>query len=886
MKNRFVNRLREQSVFESAVLGEGLDELKCLVFYGPGGHGKTALRKHLQDRCATDKSFSSVVISSIDLHGQDTQDTDRLLVAIRNGFAKHKIGFPRFDLAFAVYWETYRIHETYPVVVNPWLGRTSDTLKNLSPDVVTEIREIVEDTVESIPGLGILVTRGSGWAIKKSKMIYLKHRYDELSDIFTRGNVIDQSEFRKLLSKLLASDLNDWTARNSESRLVLMVDEFERVLEQGGSGSRWQSNAFEDSLKTFLKSCERLLMCFFSREKVDWIDQLNSNNNDSSSTFLLSELSVSDCEEWLDIAGYKSKEIKSELIALAQVSDHVSTGIYPLLLSLLLEVIKPSDPLKVQREKLKLIRDGKVSSLYRDILKRVLRDFSLGTENVIEYLSVSSFFDRETYLFVIKSAEMGVPASLFDRIINLSIISEYEGKFYRLHRAVTDILRKEIPAEDYQNIANGYFDHFCERLSREDEITQYNLPLLLSEALRLGMKCQHESISYWLENIISCNNLSVPSYIQSDLWSNCLTYLMGTQFNNKVEQIAVAATNLIKHYLLMGQGDQAVMVGAEYEAQISLESSVPESVLRNFKLILAKTYIYESKFSDAIDLLTKEANLIAAMQNKELIAEADSYLADAYWGLQDFENTSKAIERSLRHLSTLPERSLVKETRLRVLKCSVAVVLGGFDEAERELRECKTLLENKIGKFDLTTAMATNALASCHLYKEEYSQAQPIFEEALQIYERLTGEFSADTGRVLNNIGVNIDLGGDSVSAVPILRRALKVWTTAFGDKHYEVALAQCNLARALSLSGQEAEALTLANLALSSYRAIFDDDHIDTSRAHYAKSLALMKLNRFSEAKVYAEKSYEIRSNELGENHPYSQRLANLIAEIDQSLS
>src|SRR5438105_4007238 len=86
----FVNRDEAQKIFEDASFDIPADRSAILVFYGPGGEGKTALCRELwrKSDSAVDPSYSFLRRAKVDLHGRQKDDPELLLVWIRNGFAE------------------------------------------------------------------------------------------------------------------------------------------------------------------------------------------------------------------------------------------------------------------------------------------------------------------------------------------------------------------------------------------------------------------------------------------------------------------------------------------------------------------------------------------------------------------------------------------------------------------------------------------------------------------------------------------------------------------------------------------------------------------------------------------------------------------------------
>jgi hypothetical protein len=241
----FVDREAPQRIFENAAVAIPIDRSIVLVFYGVGGQGKTALCRELlrKTNAKIDHTHRFLRCAELDLHDRAKEDSDRLLVWIRNGFADAGVAFPCFDLAFAITWEATRGEEPLPKFTRPWLGRAtmagSDHAKELIGDIVGSV----------IPGTGFILKRIAHWAIDKGKRLYLERTEDALKELYTDGELKKPFELSGLLPWMIAQDLNTHLITHPTDRFFLFVDEYERVFDEGGAGSKWEENPFDSHMR-------------------------------------------------------------------------------------------------------------------------------------------------------------------------------------------------------------------------------------------------------------------------------------------------------------------------------------------------------------------------------------------------------------------------------------------------------------------------------------------------------------------------------------------------------------------------------------------------------------------------------------------------------------
>jgi CHAT domain-containing protein len=87
-------------------------------------------------------------------------------------------------------------------------------------------------------------------------------------------------------------------------------------------------------------------------------------------------------------------------------------------------------------------------------------------------------------------------------------------------------------------------------------------------------------------------------------------------------------------------------------------------------------------------------------------------------------------------------------------------------------------------------------------------KAEPVFTQALGVYERTSGTASPDYGQTLNNLAVLYLLKGDFDRAAPLYPRALDIREKALGQFHPDVGRSLAAYAVFLARTGRTAEAI------------------------------------------------------------------------------
>ncbi|MGI9175965.1 MAG: hypothetical protein ACR2GR_11670 [Rhodothermales bacterium] len=138
----FTDREDFIGAFDRALADLDAEKHHVLVYYGVGGIGKTALRRHLGRRL--DRANGDTYWAVVDFKAPRNRAPEQALFLARNELRrKHKFRFPTFDLAYAVYWERTNPQTTLAKAAIPGLEEG-----DLLNDVIL--------AVEDVPGLGLL----------------------------------------------------------------------------------------------------------------------------------------------------------------------------------------------------------------------------------------------------------------------------------------------------------------------------------------------------------------------------------------------------------------------------------------------------------------------------------------------------------------------------------------------------------------------------------------------------------------------------------------------------------------------------------------------------------------------------------------------------------
>jgi tetratricopeptide (TPR) repeat protein len=160
-----------------------------------------------------------------------------------------------------------------------------------------------------------------------------------------------------------------------------------------------------------------------------------------------------------------------------------------------------------------------------------------------------------------------------------------------------------------------------------------------------------------------------------------------------------------------------------------------------------------------------------------------------------------------------------------------------------------------------------------------YSQAFPLYREALSINEKALGPEHPATATSLNNLAQLLRNQGGLAAARPLYERALAICEKTLGPAHRETARSLSGLALVLQAQGDFAGARPLFERALAIREEALGPDHPATATSLSNLAALLTDLGDVAAVRPLLERSLAIRESALGPEHPYVARGLNDLA-------
>ena len=168
-----------------------------------------------------------------------------------------------------------------------------------------------------------------------------------------------------------------------------------------------------------------------------------------------------------------------------------------------------------------------------------------------------------------------------------------------------------------------------------------------------------------------------------------------------------------------------------------------------------------------------------------------------------------------------------------------------------------------------TTALLLTRTGDYLKGRAQYSEAEPLYQEALAMRKRLFGNEHPDVAQSLNNLALLYYMQDRYSEAEILYHEALAMKKQLFGDKHLSVTTSLNNLAGLYHDQRRYSEAEPLLQKALVIKKQLFGDEHFEV--AHSLNSLAGFYRNqgRYSEAESLLQKALAIHKRLSGYEHP-----------------
>ncbi|KAL6063505.1 DUF4062 domain-containing protein [Balamuthia mandrillaris] len=194
---------------------------------------------------------------------------------------------------------------------------------------------------------------------------------------------------------------------------------------------------------------------------------------------------------------------------------------------------------------------------------------------------------------------------------------------------------------------------------------------------------------------------------------------------------------------------------------------------------------------------------------------------------------------------------------------------GKYTEAAPLYQQAVALREKILGKEHPDLAQSINSLAILYRHQGKYKDAEPLYQRALEIRKKAFGETHVEVAQSYNSLGcLNQDMGRYEVAEAHF-QRAIALREQLCGPNHPDVAMSITNLAGLYLDQNRYAEAAPLYKRGLAIYEGVFGSGHPSVAQTLNAMAAAAQEQGNYDEAIRLYTRTLEIKEKVLGAMHP-----------------
>ena len=821
-----------------------------LVYYGVGGIGKTALRRHLGQRLDT---VTDVCWAVVDFEAPANREPGSALFLMRNELKrKYRFRFPLFDLAYALYWE--QTHPQTPLAQADIPGLEEG-------DLLLDLLLAVED----VPGLGLLTKIPKAVAkIGGKAMDWWRGRENELR-LFAG---LEPQQMLEHLSMFWALDLQRALATTGE-QVVLFLDTYEALWQ----GKRVDHLRFsvDQWVRDWVLQLPQVLWVIGGRERIAWAE-LDPDWDEALDQHLIGALANEDARRFLQAAGVDEPELQDVILEGAQ-------GV-PFYLDL---AVDTHMQLRARGQRPSAADFARTP---REVLDRFLRYLDRSERETLNVLSAARIWDRTMFERLISVFQTGYPPTALRELCRFSFVEDVQGEArdtdpaWTMHALMREGLQAYGDPALIARVHHFLYEHY-------DAMLQVLDSKVLTEAQQqaFGEAFFHGRQVLDKDAFIAWYGRTKEAFQQAARWrfliplQEQMTAFMEEVYEAGSEQLAEALHDLGDLYDNQGRYGEAEPL---YLRALSLRERVlggehPEvaSTLNNLVLV----YRNQGRYDKAEPLQLRALAIVEKMLEEEhpYTAIALSNLAGLYVDQGRYDEAEPLYGRAL---------SIEKRVRGAVHPALASTLnnlallyhhQGRYDEAESCYQRAHSIWEQAFGTQHPDVALSLNNLATVYDYQGRKDEAEPLYRQAIALREQLLGPEHPDVAQSLSNLASMYYEQGRYDEAIPLFQRALSIREQGLGEKHPEVASSLNNLATAYRSQGRYDEAEPLYRRACAIREQLHGPEHSNVTTVLSNLAWMYTAQERYNEAEPLFQRVLSILEKEPDKQLDVATSLASL---------
>lgn len=387
------------------------EQQRVLNFYGVGGIGKSRLQRELQNLIRDELHGLTV---RIDLQVPSLRRHDAAIYYIAHCLrADYKLRFPRFDIAYAAYWQR----------TNP---QTPMTRKELPLLAESEVLSELVSAMTEIPGVGLVVSvvrlldllsrRGAKW-----------QRVREDPDLQNLDR-LDAHEVLDALTFLFARDLKESISGRTEP-LAVFFDAHEALWEDiivratGDERDAW--------IRDLIVQTPGILYVVSGRDALTWHHANTEWQPPYLTRHAIGDLSRQDSLAFLESCGITGAAAEAIAVASMGVPFYLNVSVDHFFTLAGERHPHPED----------------FGSSHEDILGRFIGYLPRAEEELIKVLSVARYWDRDLFNHLVERFNVADPLARWPQLCAYSFNSETNAGRWVMHQLMRQELLRRLEAD-------------------------------------------------------------------------------------------------------------------------------------------------------------------------------------------------------------------------------------------------------------------------------------------------------------------------------------------------------------------------------------------------------------------------------------------------------
>ena len=196
-------------------------------------------------------------------------------------------------------------------------------------------------------------------------------------------------------------------------------------------------------------------------------------------------------------------------------------------------------------------------------------------------------------------------------------------------------------------------------------------------------------------------------------------------------------------------------------------------------------------------------------------------------------------------------------------------ITGNYSKAELLGRQALQLREKVLGKEHPDTLASITNLALSLGQQGKFVEAEALGRQTLQLKEKVLGKEHPDTLASINNLALSFRLQGKFAEAEALDRQTLQLKEKVLGKEHPDTLTSMMGLASSLRSQGKFVEAEALDRQTLQLKEKVLGKEHPDTLASINNLALSLYQQGKFVEAEALHRQALQLKEKVLGKEHP-----------------